>query len=159
LTSAWDGWKEQVPRTGNALPVVNAPAVKNALQNEWLRLSDFITVADADADSMARFELKDDNAAAGSAFLWANGANQPQGISSLVVNASDLTNIWVRGGASVRSSISTAPPRSAAELRKLAIVRTMKPVAPPVADAPPVPVVPPRALLVGTSRGAPIPIL
>jgi hypothetical protein len=97
--TAWGEWVSwsMVTRAANALPVVDAPATRNSDLNQWQRLSEFVTVADADADAIVRFELRDLNHAAGSGYLWANGAAQPQGVD-VVTHVSNLTDTWVRGG-------------------------------------------------------------
>jgi len=96
----WASWQMQTLRATNSVAVVDAPATKNALQNEWWRLSSFVQVSDADGDAMVRFELRDNNAAAGSAHLWWNGTTYAQGATAQI-EAADLSTAWVRGGANL----------------------------------------------------------
>jgi hypothetical protein len=93
-------------RVNNVLPVVNAPATKNANQNEWIQLSTFITVADTDLDPMVKFELIDGNNAAGSGVIWANNALQPQG-TTVVATTGNLADLYVRGGANAGTDAIT----------------------------------------------------
>jgi len=101
--SAWQSWTEHTTLLAtNSAPVVSGPAVKNTTQGTWNQLSTFLTVSDADLDPMVRFEVKDDNAAGGSGVLYGNGAIQSQG-ADIVVNAPDLSGVWVQGGANLGS--------------------------------------------------------
>jgi hypothetical protein len=58
------------------------------------------TISDADGDRPVSITIKDNDASAGSALFYANGAIQAQG-TTLTVAASDLTGIYVQGGASL----------------------------------------------------------
>jgi hypothetical protein len=91
-------WTMQSQRTTNVLPVIAGPAAKNVGQSEWTQLTTFLGVSDADADTLARFEVRDNNTTAGSGVLWYSGANLAAG-SVVVVNTNQLSNIWARGGA------------------------------------------------------------
>jgi hypothetical protein len=91
-------WTMQSQRTTNVAPVIAGPLLKNVEQSQWLQLSTFLSVSDADADPMVRFEVRDNNAAAGSGVLWYAGANLVAG-QVVQVNTGDLSTLWARGGA------------------------------------------------------------
>jgi hypothetical protein len=95
--SEWKSWTEQTQRVGNVLPVLSAPGTRNAEANQWIKLSDIVSLTDADGDAMNRFEVTDGNAASGSGRLWYAGSYLTPN-STVTVNTSDLSQIWVQGG-------------------------------------------------------------
>jgi hypothetical protein len=98
--SEWKSWTETTQRVTNlGAPQIGGPATRNSEVQQWHRLSDFLTLSDADGDAPVRFTISDNAGGATSAQLYANGATQAQGVSGFVVATSDLSTIWVRGGA------------------------------------------------------------
>jgi len=98
--SAWTSWQQfSQPAGANALPVVNVPA-RNIDQNQWRQLSELVSVSDAEGNPVNQYQISDSSGAAGSAYLYANGAIQAQG-ASVLVSAADLVNTWVNGGANL----------------------------------------------------------
>jgi hypothetical protein len=97
---AWSPWTSRqaaTQRATNAAPVVHAPATKKAERSQWVRLSDFVSVTDADGDPMMAFIVHDMNEQSGSARLWAQGSYIPADIPT-VVRTDNLADIWVQGG-------------------------------------------------------------
>ncbi|MBL8378976.1 MAG: hypothetical protein JNM79_13990 [Burkholderiales bacterium] len=96
--SAWASWNQQTTRASNVLPTVSAPN-RNIASGQWIKASDLgLVVTDGDGDSPTQYQITDGNANTGSTQLWHGGSHLAQG-GTLTVNAGDLGNVWVQGGA------------------------------------------------------------
>jgi RHS repeat-associated protein len=97
--TTWSQWVRRdfaTQRPGNEAPVVDAVATRTSELGQWHRLSDFISVTDAEGDAVQAFRLKDTNAADGSARLWYHDYLAPG--ERLTVRPTRLTEIWIQGG-------------------------------------------------------------
>ncbi|MBL8378981.1 MAG: M10 family metallopeptidase [Burkholderiales bacterium] len=96
--SAGTSWNQQTVRSSNVLPTVSVPN-RNIASGQWIKASDLgIVVTDGDGDSPTQYQITDGNANAGSTQLWHRGSYLVQG-GTLTVNAGELGNVWVKGGA------------------------------------------------------------
>ena len=94
--SVWDDGTLRTVRATNALPVVSVPnQVLTPLQWTLPAVSSFVSVTDADADPILRWQIQDLTATAGSSLFYANGAYQPQGA---LVTTTDLGTTYIPGG-------------------------------------------------------------
>ncbi len=104
--SEWANWQMYTQtRPSNALPVISAPA-RNIDQGQWRQVTEDIalfTVSDANGDPIDQYQITDLTGGASSAYFYANGVIQAQGASA-IVNAADLANVWVNGGADLAAN-------------------------------------------------------
>jgi uncharacterized delta-60 repeat protein len=78
-------------------PEVNVPATMNTGQGARNQLSKILTATDAEGHAPVRFTITDNDATAGSAVLYANGAALTQG-ATVTVDASKLKGVYLYGG-------------------------------------------------------------
>jgi uncharacterized protein YkwD len=94
---AWDSFTLTTQAANNA-PVA-AIADHSLRANEWAQLSKWVTTTDADKDAVTQYQIWDGSSGANSGYFWTpDNAHQPAG-QAITVNAADLANVWVRGGA------------------------------------------------------------
>jgi hypothetical protein len=93
--SAWDSF------TFTTLP--NTPPVAtindHSLQtNEWSQVASWVSYSDANGDPATQYQFWDDGTASNSGYVWTpSNAHNPAN-TAITVAASDLNNVWVRGG-------------------------------------------------------------
>lgn len=94
--SAWDSF--------SFATVTNTPPVADIVDhsvhvNEWSRVSNWLSSSDAEGDAVTRYQFWDGSGAANSGYIWndAGTGQQPAGVA-LEAAASDVSQIWVRGG-------------------------------------------------------------
>ncbi|WP_061847631.1 hypothetical protein [Bradyrhizobium sp. DOA1] len=94
--SAWDSFN--FTTVTNTAPVANI--ADHALHvNEWARVSNWLSSADAEGDTITRYQLWDGGTAGNSGYVWSDvGTGQQPASTVLEVAASDVPQIWFRGG-------------------------------------------------------------
>lgn len=93
---AWDSFS--FATVTNTAPV--ADITDHTLHvNEWARVSNWLTSSDAEGDAVTRYQFWDGGAAGSSGYFWNDaGTGQQPASTALEVAASDVSQLWVRGG-------------------------------------------------------------
>jgi hypothetical protein len=91
LSSDWHMGKDTTP----------VAAINNQTLHvsEWAQVDSWLTSSDADGDAVTKYQFMDNGTDASSGYIFTSGnAHNPSG-TAIEVSASDLANVWVRGGA------------------------------------------------------------
>jgi len=100
--SGWGSWNERTLRATNTLPVITGQTQLTVTVNQWYQAEGLnVTFTDADSDTIVGGEVKDMSAAAGSAYMWFNGAAAAQGATVTFANEAEFDGVWIRGGAGI----------------------------------------------------------
>ncbi|QOZ29055.1 hypothetical protein [Bradyrhizobium sp. CCBAU 51753] len=99
----WSNWDSFTLTSQNVAPVASI-ADHTAHVGQWVRASNWLSSSDADGDAVTQYQLWDGGAAATSGYIWSDlGTGQQPANSTLTVAASDLSQIWLRGGSTTGS--------------------------------------------------------
>ena len=84
--------------------IVDTPPVVTTVdhhlhENQWAQISSWFTYTDADGDPAVQYRFDDFSTGANSSYFWTPTTSHELGGTSFTVNASDLANVWIRGGA------------------------------------------------------------
>jgi len=91
----WSNWDVFTLTTHNTPPVATiSPYVLHF--NEWAQVKDRLAYSDADGDAAVKYQFMDNGASSG--YLWTPGNTHVAPNTTIEVAASDLANVWVRGG-------------------------------------------------------------
>src|SRR5207249_748315 len=67
--------------------------------NEWAQVGNWLSYSDADGNAATKYQFWDSGSGASSGYFWTpSNAHHPAN-TAIEVAASDLANVWVRGGA------------------------------------------------------------
>jgi hypothetical protein len=100
--SDWGSWDAFTLTTANAAPV--ATINDHSLHvDQWSTVGNWINVSDADSDTVTRYQFWDSGTSATSAYFWTSTNSHWAANTLIDVSASDLANVWVRGGSAVGS--------------------------------------------------------
>ncbi len=105
---AFDGSDWSTGDTFNLTTLPNNPPVATIADhslhtNEWSRVDSWISYADADGNAATTYQFWDGGPAASSAYFWTPSNPQHAAGETITVAASDLANVWLRGGQAVGS--------------------------------------------------------
>src|SRR5262249_68795 len=93
---AWDSFT--LTTQANNGPVATI-ADHSVHANEWTQVKSWLSYADVAGKAATQFQFFDGGTGATSGYFWTpDNAHQPAG-ANITVNAVDLANVWVRGGA------------------------------------------------------------
>jgi Ca2+-binding RTX toxin-like protein len=92
---AWDAFN--LTTLANTAPVATI-ADHSLGMNEWAKLSNWLSYADADGNGATQYQFWDGGTGASSGYFWTpDNPHQPAG-TAITVLAAELDNAWVRGG-------------------------------------------------------------
>ncbi|MBR1142394.1 M10 family metallopeptidase [Bradyrhizobium sp. AUGA SZCCT0431] len=94
----WSAWDSFVfTTTPNTAPVatINDHSV-NA--NTWAQVSGWVNYSDADGNAATQYQFWDGGSGANSAYFWTPNNYHHAAGTEITVAASDLANVWIRGG-------------------------------------------------------------
>ncbi|GEC51663.1 hypothetical protein ABIF38_000597 [Bradyrhizobium japonicum] len=95
--TAWSNWDSFTLTSTNTAPTATInDHTLNAAQ--WAQLVNWTTASDADGDAITQYQLWDGGGAATSAYFWTPDNSHWASSTVIDVSASDLANVWVRGG-------------------------------------------------------------
>jgi hypothetical protein len=96
--TTWGSWQTFTLTTlPNDLPVVTVDN-HNVNINEWAQISNWLSYSDADGDAAVKYRFIDGGPIGSSGYFWTpTNPHHPAGVE-IEVAASDLANVWVRGG-------------------------------------------------------------
>jgi hypothetical protein len=99
----WGAWDSFTLTTiGNTPPV--ATINDHTLgQNAWAQVSPWLSYSDANGSPATQYEFWDGGAAANSGYFWTPNNAHNAAETSIIVMASDIASVWVRGGAAAGS--------------------------------------------------------
>ena len=93
--SAWDSFNfTTLPNT----PPVVAVSDQTLHLNEWHKVQDWFSAADADGDAITQYQFWDSGTAATSGYFWTPDNPHHAANTAITVAAADLDNVWVQGG-------------------------------------------------------------
>ncbi|MVT66560.1 hypothetical protein GPL21_15800 [Bradyrhizobium pachyrhizi] len=95
--TAWSSWDSFTLTSTNATPTA---AISDHSLNaaQWAQLVNWTSTSDADGDAITQYQFWDGGTAANSAYFWTPDNSHWAAGTAIDVSASDLANIWVRGG-------------------------------------------------------------
>ena len=102
--AAYDGWDwsnfANIALTTQLdhAPVV-APAGHSLAVNHWAQVASWLNYSDGDNDAPVQYQFSDGGTGADSAYFYTPDNIHHAANSDFVVNASDINNVWVKGGA------------------------------------------------------------
>ncbi len=79
-------------------PPVATIADQSLQTNQWSQVNSWVTYSDAENSAATQYEFWDSGTAADSGYFYTPGNAQHAANTSITVAASDLANVWVRGG-------------------------------------------------------------
>jgi hypothetical protein len=102
---AWSAWD-----TFTLTTVVNTPPVATINDhtlnaNQWAQIGNWISYSDANGNPATQYQFWDGGTAANSGYLWTPGNSHHPASTAITVAASDLANVWIRGGQAPGSEI------------------------------------------------------
>ena len=97
---AWDTFTlTTIPNTTPVATINDQPLHTNT----WALVSDWLSYSDANGDAATRYQFWDSGATATSAYFWTPTNSHWAANTTIEVSASDLANVWVRGGSATGS--------------------------------------------------------
>jgi len=95
----WGAWTTfQVDTFSNSAPV--ATINDHSLSaNQWASVASWINYSDTEGDPAVQYQFQDNTAAGNSAYFWTPDNSHQPANAAFTVNAADLSNVWLRGGA------------------------------------------------------------
>ena len=93
--SVWDSFT--LTTRANTAPVASV-ADHSLARNAWSSVMSWVSYSDADSNAATHYGFWDSGSAASSGYFWtpSNARHSPG--TTITVSASDLANVWVRGG-------------------------------------------------------------
>jgi len=67
--------------------------------NEWAQIKNWLSYSDADGNAAVKYQFFESGIDAGSGYFWTPDNAHWAASTTIEVNASDLSNVWVCGGA------------------------------------------------------------
>ena len=93
--SAWDTFTlTTIPNT----PPVATINDHSLHVNEWTQVQSWLSYSDADGNAATKYQFWDSGTAENSGYFWTPGNAHHAANTNIEVAASDLANVWVRGG-------------------------------------------------------------
>ncbi len=97
----WDIYGGQLLYGAEAnIPPVATIDDRGLSPDQWSQVSGWISYSDANFNAATRYEFWDDGTATTSGYFWTPGNAHHNANTAISVAASDLSNVWVRGGSS-----------------------------------------------------------
>ncbi len=93
----WGAWTDITITTINFPPVVTQTATADGALNRWIKLADYISVADPNGEAMQQIKI-DPWANFDGSYLWTPTNSHVSG--SLTVSPADLANVWIHAPSS-----------------------------------------------------------
>ena len=93
----WGNWDSFTVTSTNATPVVMVTD-HSVHMDQWVAISDWMTVSDADNDTITKYQFWDSGTAATSAYFWTPDNSHWNANTSIEVSAADLDRVWIQGG-------------------------------------------------------------
>lgn len=100
--SDWGSWDTFTLTTANAAPVatINDHSIHS---DQWVSVDNWLNVSDSNGDAVTKYQFWDSGSSATSAYFW-TPANSHWAANTIIdVAASDIANVWVKGGSAVGS--------------------------------------------------------
>ncbi|TPQ28740.1 hypothetical protein C2U70_29200 [Bradyrhizobium guangdongense] len=95
----WGNWDSFNFTTVTNTPPVAAIADQSVHVNDWTRVTNWLSTSDAEGDAVTRYQFFDGGTAGTSGYYWSDlGTGQQPASTTFEVAASDVSQIWVRGG-------------------------------------------------------------
>jgi hypothetical protein len=67
--------------------------------NEWAQVNNWLSYSDVNGDAATKYQFWDGGTGANSAYFWTPDNAHWAATTTIEVNATDVSNVWVRGGA------------------------------------------------------------
>jgi hypothetical protein len=94
----WGNWDIFTLTTQPNTPPVATISPPILHLNEWTQVQSMLAYSDADGDAAVKFQFWDAGTGASSGYFWTPGTGQVAANTTVEVAASDLANVWLRGG-------------------------------------------------------------
>lgn len=95
--TAWSSWDTFTLTTHNDPPT--ATIADHTLNwNQWVQVGSWVNYSDPNGDAAVKYQFWDSGAGADSGYFWTSTNAHWAANTVIDVNASDLSNVWVRGG-------------------------------------------------------------
>ena len=94
--SAWDSFTFNTLANTPPVATINDHSLHT---NEWSRVTNWISYSDADGNAATQYQFWDSGPASNSGYFWTPDNSHHAADTAITVAASDLNNVWVRGGA------------------------------------------------------------
>src|SRR5205814_7812235 len=95
----WGAWTQMTLNiSSNTAPVATIHD-HSVVVNRWGQVSNWLSHSDAEGDREVRYEFYDSSAGANSASYWTRDDPHQAANQDFFVNAADINNVWIRGGA------------------------------------------------------------
>ncbi|HMM88300.1 hypothetical protein [Bradyrhizobium sp.] len=98
----WGNWDSFTLTTANATPVATIADHSSHL-DQWTQLDSWISASDANGDTITRYQFWDGGTSATSGYFWTPTNSHWAANTLLDVSASELADVWLRGGSAVGS--------------------------------------------------------
>ncbi|MGY4503260.1 hypothetical protein ACVWYH_007217 [Bradyrhizobium sp. GM24.11] len=98
----WGSWETFTLNSTNSSPVA-AIADHSAHVDQWVKVDGWLNATDADNDAITAYQFWDSGSSATSAYFWTSDNSHWSANTVIDVSASDLSNVWLRGGSAVGS--------------------------------------------------------
>ena len=100
--TAWGAWDTFTVTTTNSTPI--ATVNDHSLHvDQWITVASWMNVADADNDTITKYQFWDSGASANSGYFYTPGNAHWAANTTIEVWAADLADTWVRGGSATGS--------------------------------------------------------
>ena len=95
----WSAWISFTFNTLSNTPPVATINDHSLHTNEWSQVTNWISYSDADGNAATQYQFWDSGTASSSGYFWTPDNSHHAADTAITVAASDLNNVWVRGGA------------------------------------------------------------
>ena len=95
----WSAWDLFTFNTLSNTPPVATINDHSLHTNEWSQVTNWISYSDADGNAATQYQFWDSGTASSSGYFWTPDNSHHAADTAITVAASDLNNVWVRGGA------------------------------------------------------------
>ncbi len=97
---AWDSFN--LTTQANTAPVATI-ADHTVKVNEWAQVSKWLSYSDAEGNAATQYQFWDGNSGANSGYIYTPDNPHHNAGEAITVNAADLANVWIHGGAAAGS--------------------------------------------------------
>ncbi|WIW44425.1 hypothetical protein ML401_23340 [Bradyrhizobium sp. 62B] len=98
----WGNWDSFTLNSTNAAPVATI-ADHSAHTDQWVKIDSWLTATDSDNDAITVYQFWDSGTPATSGYFWTPANSHWSANTVIDVSASDIGNVWLRGGSAVGS--------------------------------------------------------
>ena len=98
----WGNWDSFTLTSTNATPVA-AVADHSLHVDQWITAGSWLNTSDADSDTITQYQFFDGGTSATSGYFWTPTNSHWAAGTVIDVSASDLANVWIRGGSATGS--------------------------------------------------------